>query len=1166
MKRFFTLMTLVVLSAMWITMSARWVVGERKSASEIKAGDTVVISYASSGKYSDYYLQAADDDHADLGVVVAQGMGLGSNAVITFEEGPADIRTGAPTFYMKLVGSDKYVGNKYYNWYDTGQGASTLIDNAANFQILSCAEEIPWYNPESENYTKWSKQDDAIWDDKSVGFSASPSENDYCYLAYWDYSKSSPRAITWKYTSSIQWNVYSVSYQKDYREDLQKLIDSYSTASADFVGGTNPGFYNADIIEAYNQELEEALLICYTPTSTDEELLGAYNSLRAAYKAMAESLIPVTEGYYYLISDNEKIANSGSSEKAMYINESLKQVYWGEFNTDDIKFVFHITPNDAKTWFVQNVKTDLYFGESGGFCKPFAATTEKLYPSTFYFYPGTGSCYIKTNNWTMCPQGNASGTAQGPANLWSYNGETLSGGNVPHAEWTWALRKVTDQAVIDRIAEEKAQYDRTNQLQALATEANTLYDKLFDYTTDTSNGLITDADKQVAFSTIIRQGVAFADQYKFLIDQNDTTYVQGRGNITIAIDNAPQQLVSFFYKRRGATVKYPNAATWGEEERPAVIDIYAANDTAQGGDWKYVKEIRMGDLQDPIIASVDLGAQYKFLRYAVKTNKIGDTKFTLSEFQVYPATVNESTSQYYTSEGMKTVADALKAKVEEMRSVIEANTASAQDIEALGAAINAVKGLYADTTVLKSLIEECTSLADNVTVGTEIGQIDDEAQIEALRTAIATAQEQGAKQNISKAELDAIVEALTAARTEFVSHVKNFETGKWYFITNNDLTADNTNQGKALYMTGASKDSEAGVGQLDEEGNPTYTYDPYSMWTFVPTGDGTFKIQNMGTGFYLAEFVKSGTNVKQSYTGVPYKVNFLGASSYSLIPQNDGNTANNAIAANEDKAGFDKAAAGTASSWTITEIDPVETELITLKEFNRNMIDIIALPFNIDNIGDLNDDTHLYGIKKITQDEEGNSTIEFYEKTSAKAGESCLLVIGNPGSDSEENELLIPFPTTVTDKATPDNGIYGMLYPETISEGSAYSAGGKLIAASGDVAISAHTGAIIPSYYTGEVTGVETALTLTIKGLSAIPSGNKADVNGDGVINSADAVAVYNFIQDGESSGSSKATCDVNGDDIVNSADVVEIYNAIIGSSSAQSKGFNAQIRRLLSK
>ena len=670
--------------------------------------------------------------------------------------------------------------------------------------------------------------------------------------------------------------------------------------------------------------------------------------------------------------------------------------------------------------------------------------------------------------------------------------------------------------------------------------------------------MITDADKQIAYSTVVKQGVAFADKYSFLIDKNDTTYVQGRGNIVIDLSATPQSKVTFFYQRRGASVKYPQAAQWGEQERPAVVEIYAANDTVNGGDWKFIKQTNMAELADPIMASVDLGAEYKFLRYDVQSNKSGGTVFTLSEFQVYPSAVDETTSQYFTAQGMKTVADALKSKVDAMYSVIEANTATTQNIADLQAAIADVKALYADTTVLSSLIAECNNLADNVTVGEAIGQISDAEQITSLRNAIATAKEQGYKEHISKAELDAVIATLTAARTTFLSHVKNFETGKWYFITNNDNTEGNTNNGKALYMTGFSSDSEVGVGKLDENGSPAYTYDPYSMWTFIPEEGGTFKIQNMGTGFYLADYVKSAENAKQSYNGVSYKVNFIGAGSYSFVPQGEKNIANNGLAANEDKAGFAKPVAGTASSWQIVEIDPESTEMIAIKDFKSNVLDIIALPYNISNLSDLNEDAHIYGIKKITQTEDGTSTIEFYEKTSAKAGESCLLVIGSPKAEPEDFELLIPFPTSVTDKAVADNGIYGMLSPETIGKGDVYSSGNVLVAADGDVAISAHTGAIVPSYYKGEVSGVETALTLTVKGMNAIPSGNAADVNGDGIVNSADVVSVYNYIQSGAESGITLDKADVNGDDNVNSADVVEIYNSVVGGVASPKYNFKA--------
>lgn len=61
------------------------------------------------------------------------------------------------------------------------------------------------------------------------------------------------------------------------------------------------------------------------------------------------------------------------------------------------------------------------------------------------------------------------------------------------------------------------------------------------------------------------------------------------------------------------------------------------------------------------------------------------------------------------------------------------------------------------------------------------------------------------------------------------------------------------------------------------------------------------------------------------------------------------------------------------------------------------------------------------------------------------------------------------------------------------------------------------------------------------------PDGPNADVNGDGQINSADVVSVYNYIIDGDGSGVSKSSADVNNDGTVNTTDIVSIYNYIIG-------------------
>ena len=60
-----------------------------------------------------------------------------------------------------------------------------------------------------------------------------------------------------------------------------------------------------------------------------------------------------------------------------------------------------------------------------------------------------------------------------------------------------------------------------------------------------------------------------------------------------------------------------------------------------------------------------------------------------------------------------------------------------------------------------------------------------------------------------------------------------------------------------------------------------------------------------------------------------------------------------------------------------------------------------------------------------------------------------------------------------------------------------------------------------------------------------VGAGSRADVNGDGVVNTADVTAVYNVLT-GHDSGY-RITADVNGDGTVNAADVTMLYNILLG-------------------
>ncbi|MDO4951875.1 MAG: dockerin type I repeat-containing protein, partial [Bacteroidales bacterium] len=59
----------------------------------------------------------------------------------------------------------------------------------------------------------------------------------------------------------------------------------------------------------------------------------------------------------------------------------------------------------------------------------------------------------------------------------------------------------------------------------------------------------------------------------------------------------------------------------------------------------------------------------------------------------------------------------------------------------------------------------------------------------------------------------------------------------------------------------------------------------------------------------------------------------------------------------------------------------------------------------------------------------------------------------------------------------------------------------------------------------------------------------KGDVTGEGDVNSADVVAIYRYIIEGEASGFAKIKADVDGNGDVNSADVVAVYKIIISGN-----------------
>ena len=1207
MRKFLSLIVIALMAAGWTTSDAKWIIGERKNASQLQAGDTVVLQFVASEAYSDRYLQVSDDAHADYQLLVAPGMGVGAAAVITFEDGPLDIRTGAPTLYIKMVANNKYIAATYWDW-TYGMSLTESVSEAAPWQVLDCGQEIPWYTEGDETFSAWYHEVDSKMDENSVGFSVSPAADSFAYLANW-YSSGAIWPITWAYCSGNQWNAYEVTYEKDLRDDLEQLLNSY-TSDIEYIGGTDPGFMAQDALNTFQSELESAMALCYNPAATDDELQAAYTSLQEARANMASSMIPMTEGYYYIVNDDENIVNRGVAEKAMYLNEATGTYYYGPFDPNDLKFVYKVEPYEDDKWTVTNYKDNTLLGVAKEFCGSFFPNTDPENYTYLTPWAGTGSWYVQTWNgeilWSLTAYGDPAAADDTSTMLWAYNGKALE--DVPHRSWGWRFQRVSDEKMAE-FAVVKEQSDRTAELKALVKEANDLYNNLFDYKPDYSDKLITTVsggateepaeDNQLTISTVRKQGVSFADKYEYLIDEDDTTYMQGEGYLRIKLKE-PKQYITFVYNTRDPEGRgsNPNWQTWGANERPKLINLYGCN--VSGGDSGFgdpiVTGIDMGDLPLPATYTFDFGRPVDRVAFFVTQNTSGGTYFTLSEFQMYEAKPDEASSQYYTTEGMSDRADAMKTQATTSAAIVAENTTTDEDIQALKDAIAAVKELYADTTSLAELIAESEVLLQGVKIGDGMGELSDEALATALRTAIDDARATAFVAPISTAAIIAAETAVSEAKAAFLAGLKTFEVGKWYFITNLDTermgeagAADAYCGGNAIYLNSKYPGNAVTKWGLFDQTSMTLNADgnPSAMWQFVPVeGTEYYAIQNLYTGYYLGDYAGDNINLPISEAPVPYDVAYTGNAQFSLTPKTKANAKGWSLWPEGYECDVVCHDPGTpASAWTFVEIIPEEQEAITINDFPMNYIDVMAVPYNVKNIAELNEGVHTYAVKKITQEtvtegegeeatEVRETTIELYEKNEFAAGEPCIIVLGDldPAVEFDyTNDLIIPFPTEIVDHSynCVSNGIVGGLHNTTCGEGVALSFDGKKFEAvgAGGSVFGAQTGVIDLTTYKGEVTDVETAMTLVIRGMSELPKViEPADVNGDGNKNTADVVAVYTFIEQGAASGFARDAADVNRDGSVNTADVVAIYTAIIGSEGAGSRAFKKQIIRLLNK
>ena len=124
MKKISLFLVLILMGAMWSNVDARWIIGSRKTAANIKPGDTIVIEQSSNKTYKGYYIQATS---SAKGVELLKGTvtDIGDEAIIVVEEGPLKMFMACAQRFKKVILKNNY------------QSSEIEKDNEGKFKVTS---------------------------------------------------------------------------------------------------------------------------------------------------------------------------------------------------------------------------------------------------------------------------------------------------------------------------------------------------------------------------------------------------------------------------------------------------------------------------------------------------------------------------------------------------------------------------------------------------------------------------------------------------------------------------------------------------------------------------------------------------------------------------------------------------------------------------------------------------------------------------------------------------------------------------------------------------------------------------------------------------------------------------------------------------------------------
>lgn len=952
--------------------------------------------------------------------------------------------------------------------YSTGQyiGAATLTNGAIKdgslLKMVSSQEEAVPFAILSQSYrqgyrgTGQSGTGTALYDDQSIVIIANPAvytsgSNIRALNCSAKKSVDIKKAIDLSHWSGLRtWDAYAVEEVSGGQAILKALLESYATQGwtpEKYKGGTLPGCYDATLAEDFQAAYEAVEEGAGNKNTTEEEANTLATALNTVQASVAATLVPLSDGYYYIKSANSELGDV----KALYSGTSLNDqnsLKWGPFDEWEASQAYKVTKTGTDAYTIQNLLTGYYINiPASSSSQTTSAVTSQVIKSgavggEFYITNSTKSTYYTAFDAT--------------------EDEGVIGYDVaaPSSASAWTFTPI-DETMVAAIEEGCQQERRNVQFTKLLEEAEEEYNNTAVLTKINSESpLVTDASQFTTNAPEPKDNVGVAN----LIDNDQTTYFHTRWSGASGATE-PHYLCAYFkdgisgdiafsyIRRQNNTNNYPTAVT-----------IYSSNDSTE---WTTVAQLNLAMKESYISPIIKLESPVKYLKYSVTATSNGQASngekaFSYAEFNYYPASVDSLYSASVRAD-LKDALSALKTAIDEAQNVEDA---SEEDLAKLQAAYDAYVAIYPDWNLIENRMNEIVSFLGSVPVSAadELGYYSNDAMEKASNDLEALAVYAGTTL-MTRVQIDSIVTEMDKVLSDFKASLNIGSVNKLYQIK--------SVSGRGIWNVRSSANQPGNVvwcetSVADDAAQGTY-------WQLRRSSDSTVYIQNASTGLYLKPSDPNGAKIiYMSATPYDYTVSPITNGYLSFMPVGETEGAIYAELGTDGTRLSNNASAvqkNNHNAWTLIEAeDPQFTTTMKV-----NDIRIITLPFNTLGTPTSDGAATRYVLVNATKDDDGAVTqVEIAsvdDDTPILAGTPIIYETGvytSYDSESENVSVNLNFDgDSIVLTSTPSqesyNGLHGVLYNTTLTTGGkGYFSQGLLkpVETGSSVAIKGQTGYI----------------------------------------------------------------------------------------------------------